>query len=287
MGVHWRWSRGRPGTSAVTWFGRHTTRGYRVRALVRDEARLADARPFCDDVFVGQATDPATLAGLFEGADVAFSSLGTRHFRRRPTFWEVDAQANLNLVQQAERAGVRRFVFVSVLGAPELRHRVPVAEARERVVDRLRTTAMSYAVIRPNGFYNDMLEYLRMAEAGRVWIVGDGRGRFNPIHGADLADVCVEAFSGEHSFERDVGGPETVSPREVGRLAFEAVGRPERYGVVPVWLLWAIAAVVYPFNKNLGAFLKMFAAFHDADELVAPGRGTHRLAPFFAAQAPE
>jgi len=49
-------------------------------------------------------------------------------------------QANLERVEAAERAGVRRFVFVSVWGAPQRRDQLAVAEARERRPRRLEST---------------------------------------------------------------------------------------------------------------------------------------------------
>jgi hypothetical protein len=61
--------------------------GYRVRGLARDARRLERIRASCDEVFCGEATRPETLRGLFDGADVAFSSIGIRHVKRRPTIW--------------------------------------------------------------------------------------------------------------------------------------------------------------------------------------------------------
>jgi uncharacterized protein YbjT (DUF2867 family) len=90
---------------------------HNVRALVQDAER--SNRETCDGVFEGQAPQAEALSGYFDGADVAFSSIGVRRFRRRPTIWEVGTEANLNLVAAAARAGVRCFILVSVLGAPE------------------------------------------------------------------------------------------------------------------------------------------------------------------------
>ncbi len=272
---------------ATGYLGGHTARaakraGFRVRALARDPARLDDAtRAACDEVFVGEATDPATIAGVCDGADVVFSSIGVRHLRRRPTIWEVDERANLNLVGEAERAGARRFVFVSVLGGPGMRARVPAAEARERVVDRLRASRLQRAVIRPSGFFNDMGEVLEMARRGRVWLIGRGDARFNPIHGADLAEVCVGCFASEADEALDVGGPDTLTLREVGALAFEALGRPARFGRVPAWILRALARAVAPLNVNLGSFLAMMTALGGDTDAVAPAHGVRHLHAFF------
>lgn len=268
---------------ATGYLGGHVVRaaaeaGYRVRALVRDPARLsARVRSRCDEVFVGEATDPASLRGLFEGAALGFSSIGVRHFRRRPTIWEVDEAANLSLVDEAERAGARRFAFVSLLQGDARRGALPVAEARERVVDRLVASRMSAAVVRPSGFFNDLEEIFRMAASGRVWLLGDGAARFNPIHGADLAARVVEALAGSEDVAVSVGGPDVLTMREAGQLAFDALGAPARFGHVPLWVVRSAASAAAPFNPNLSTFLRMFAMMADGD-LVAPPYGRHHLA---------
>src|SRR6056297_1336534 len=218
---------------ATGYLGGHVVRalhtdGWRVRALVRDPARLGDAAEYCHEVFVGRPTDPATLDGLFDHADAAFSSIGVRSFERRPHFADVDERANLHLVEAAERAGVDRFVFVSVLRGDELRDRSPLIEARERVVDRLASGAMSSTIIRPTGFFNDIAAFLQMAERGRVWLIGDDQTRINPIHGADLADVIRQAAASDDTTDRNVGGPDVLTQSEIANLAFDAVGRPTR-----------------------------------------------------------
>ena len=255
--------------------------GYWVRALARDERRLA-VREACDEVFVGEATRPATLIGAMDGVDVVFSSIGVRSLARRPTIWDVDCQANLNLVELAERSGVRDFAFSSVFRGDELRSEMAVGDARERVVDALRASSMRRTVIRPNGFFNDMADYFAMARKGRVWLIGDGSARFNPIHGADIADIVVEELARDTpaGVERAVGGPDVFSFREVGKLAFDALGQRPRFGSVPEWLLRPAAALARPFNQNAAAFISMFGALSTG--AVAPSVGTHHLADFFA-----
>jgi hypothetical protein len=49
-----------------------------------------------------------------------------------------------------------------------------------------------------------------MAKKGRVYLIGDGQSRMNPIHGEDLAHFCVQSLS-EVNQSLDVGGPETLT----------------------------------------------------------------------------
>lgn len=257
-------------------------RGHTVRALTRSEERLGDDREHIAEVFVGQATDDATLDGVCDGVDVVITALGNRTFKRRPSPFEVDRDANLNLLRRAEAAGVGRFVFVSVLGGDVGRRRSPQIEAREQVVDALRSVTLPWTVIRPSGFFNDMTEFLDMARKGTVWVLGDGRSGFNPIDGADLAAFVLERAEDPDSVGREfpVGGPEVLDQRRIAELAFEALGRPGKVRSVPTWVLRGLAAAIVPFNINLGSFLAMIAATSEGDAK-APATGHHTLAEFF------
>ena len=258
-------------------------RGHRVRALVRDPERLGAARESVAEVFVGQATDDATLEGVAEGVDAVISCLGNRTFKRHPTVWEVDRDANLNLVRRAQRAKVSRFVFVSVLGGQEARSRVPQIEAREQVVEALRQGDMPWTIIRPSGFFNDMIEFLDMAKKGTVWLIGRGESGFNPIHGADLAEYIADRLEGESAAGKEfpVGGPETLSQIEVAALAFSALGKQPRIRSTPSWLVPMAARIILPFNVNLGSFLAMLGELSSKADATAPSTGVHRLGDFF------
>jgi uncharacterized protein YbjT (DUF2867 family) len=260
--------------------------GHRVRALARDASRLGRAASSCDEVRVAEATRPETLAGVFDGVDVAFSSIGVRHLHRHPSIWEVDWQANVNLVEAARAAGVRRFVFVSILDGERLRRELPVAEARERVVDALRESGMGWTVLRPTGFFDDMGEIFDMARRGRVYLVGDGRARINPIHAADIADQVVahlrDPGAPDEAFA--LGGPEVFSLLEIGELAFGIAGTKPHFTHVPVGVLHAAATLASPFNVDASTFLRMMAIMGERDA-VAPPMGARRLEDFFHERA--
>lgn len=277
---------------ATGYLGAHVTRalheaGHFVRALARDVRRLEDLTGQYDEGFQGEATRPASLRGLCDGIEVVFSSLGVRSLRRSPTVWDVDWKANLNLLNVARRAGVSHFIFVSVFHGPEIRDAVPAAEARERVVDALASEAPPFTVLRPTGFFNDMLEFLQMARSGRVWLPGSGETRINPVHGADVAAHVADAVAMGPQSSRpclDIGGPEVFTLREVGALAFEVLGAAPRYGRIPLAAMDALAGVTAPFNANAGSLLKMLTSLARLGA-VAPPSGAHRLRTFFEQHA--
>ncbi len=180
-------------------------RGYFVRALARSPEKLDNLRNSADEIVQGEVTRPETIEHICEGIDVVFSSIGITRQKDGLTFRDVDYQGNKNLLEVALRAGVRRFVYVSAFNGPRLRH-LDIGAAHEDFVDELKASGICYAVLRPTGYCPDMGEVREMARRGRVWLIGSGEGRVNPIHGADLAVACADAVDG-YELEIDVCCP--------------------------------------------------------------------------------
>ena len=133
---------------------------------------------------------------------------------------------------------MKKFVYVSAFNGPNLRH-LDIVAAHEDFVDELKKSGIEYAVLRPTGYFSDMGEILEMARKGRVWLIGSGENRVNPIHGADLAVACVDAMEGDAT-EIDVGGPQTMTWDEAAALAFEVLEKPTKVSRVPSWLMWTV-----------------------------------------------
>ncbi len=261
-------------------------RGYWVRALVRDTSKIKQAgphlepaiAPLVDQIFVGEATKPSSLDGVCDGIDIVFSSLGMT----RPDFvhspFDVDYKANLNLLRIAMKAGVKKFVYVSVYNAHTMME-IQNIQAHEKFVDELRASGIDYAVVRPTGYFSDMAQFLSMARSGIMLTLGDGAKRSNPIHGADLAGVCVDAVEGDGKVV-EVGGPETFSYREVAEMAAEVAGKRPFTASLPLWLADGVAAVTGFINRDIQD-IAMFASAVSKADSVAPAHGTHRLREFF------
>lgn len=227
-----------------------------------------------DDLFVGTATDSDTLDGLCDGIDVVFSSLGVT--RQQASYWDVDYEANRALLDLALDADVERFVFVSVFG-PEFWD--SLVEPRERFVKELHDAGISHTVVRPTGYFSDMIGFFEMARRGRVFLVGDETARINPIHGADLAVSCVGAVDNDCE-EFAVGGPKTFTYDDIAALASRTLGRRASITHVSKWLTASLLAVLRPFSSRYYALGNAFTTIQTTD-IVAPATGTHSLANYY------
>lgn len=257
--------------------------GYPVRALVRDPRRLAGEGERGVELFTGQATRAETLDGLCDGVSVVVSTLGLRSLARNPTPWEVDYQANLNVLARAQEAGVSRFIFVGVLHGAEARSHIPILEPRERFIDALQQSPIAWTIIRPTGAFNDMTAIFQMAQRGRVYVVGTGNARINPIHPMDLAAEvtrCIEDAETRNT-SYGIGGPDIFSYNEIARLAFDALGRKPHVTHLAPWLLDAASGALRPFNPTGSGFLRFFRWVVTSD-MIGTATGEIHLRDYFA-----
>jgi uncharacterized protein YbjT (DUF2867 family) len=260
--------------------------GFWVRALVRDTKKLGEPGPFgepaaldfTDDIFVGEVTKPETLRGVCDGIDVVFSSLGLTRQKDGLSFQDVDYQGNKNILDQAVTARVQKFIYVSVFNARKMEN-LAIVKAHEDFVKALERSGIPNTIIRPTGYFSDISEYYKMAASGWVYLIGDGENRLNPIHGADLARLCVEAVESSAE-EIPAGGPSVFSQREIGELAFSILGKSPKIAAIPLGLARLAVNLIRPFNKHSAELIEFFVAGAQQD-MVAPSYGTRDLAAYF------
>jgi len=248
-------------------------------ALVGTPDKLKDLKYQNIKIVQAEVTRPETLSGVCKDVEIVISTVGITHPKDGLTYIDIDYRANLNLLKEAERTGVRKFIYVSVIDGDKLRH-LKIIEAKERFVDALKASGLEYTVIRPNGFFSDLRDVLDMAEKGRVVLFGNGELKLNPIHGADLAEVCVRAIAQKEK-EILVGGPDILTQNEIAEMALYAWNKPADIVHLPAWIRLLIlnTAKIFLPEQRFGP-LEFFLTLMARDS-IATRNGTHRLQDFF------
>lgn len=264
-------------------------RGYSVRVLTRSKERLFEPGPFTapaltaddiDDVFIGEISKPETLTGLMDGIDIVYSSVGISRQRDGLTFEQVDYQCNRNLIDLCQGSSVSCFLYVSMQGAENIMH-LAITQAHEKVVEDLKQSGLDYRIVRPCGYFSDMGVLYDMARKGRSYLVGEGNNLMNPIHGRDLAEVCVDTVEGDER-EVEAGGPDIMTQREAAALAFEVVQKPVRITVIPMWLARGLVRFIRMLSTQFGDLADFIVTAGEIDG-VGPKRGTTTLRSYFEA----
>lgn len=258
--------------------------GYPTSLLVRDRQKVKfDAQQV--KIIEAEATQPASIVGICKNIDVVISTIGITRQKEGLTYMEVDYQANVNLIDEAKKNGVRKFIYISVLNGQKLRN-LKICEAKEKLVDYLMSSGLDYCIIRPNGFFSDMEEFLKMAKKGKVYLFGDGTPRLNPIHGEDLAEVCVNAIEADEK-EISIGGPELLTQNEIGELALKAQFQKVNIVHLPDWTRKLTLLVLRTITSSKVYGPAEFFLTTMAMDMIAPKYGKNRLEDYFKLKAKE
>ena len=254
---------------------------YPTRIVVRNKSKLSPAlltHPLLE-VVEAEVTQPDTLRGVCKGVHKVISSVGITRQKDGLTYEQVDFQANKNLLDEALREGVRKFIYVSVFKGEAMRH-IAIGAAKERFVDTLKASGLDFCIIRPSGFYSDMAFFLKMAKKDII-LFGKGQYAMNPIHGEDLAEVCVAQLE-RYEREVNVGGAEVFTQTEMARLAFEVLHKPANISYLPDWVRRLILKMgKYLLPKSIYGAIEFFLTIMAMDAVAPIQVGKHRLKAFF------
>jgi uncharacterized protein YbjT (DUF2867 family) len=256
-------------------------RGINTTIIVRKANRISIELRDHEQINIVEAevTRPETISNSCREIDTVISTVGITKQKDGLTYMDVDYQANLNLLHEAVKRGVRKFIYVSVLNGEELKH-LSICAAKERFVQKVQGAGIEYCIIRPNGFFSDMSEFYKMAIKGRIYLFGKGALRANPIHGIDLASECVNQIN-KNRTEVKIGGPETLTQNEIALTAFKAIGKEAKITHIPDWIRKAILKLAKTFMRKTRFGPIEFFMNVMATEMVAPEYGEHRLEDFF------
>lgn len=249
------------------------------RAVARSPEKLEQNNIKADEMLKAELTDPDSVRECCKGIDTVISTVGITRQKDGLTYTDVDYQVNMNLLEEAVKSGVRKFVYVSVLNGEKLRN-LKICDAKEAFAEELKKSGLDYCIVRPNGFFSDMSEFFNMAKNGRVYLFGNGEVRANPIHGRDLASVCVDAID-RPDREIEIGGPETLTQNEIAATAFDTLGIEPKITRIPDCIRAAILRLIRLFTGSRFYGPVEFFMTVTAMDMIAPEHGIHTLKEYF------
>jgi uncharacterized protein YbjT (DUF2867 family) len=255
--------------------------GYWVRVILRDKNKALEFEHQADEVQEAQATNPKDLPGCCDSIDWVISSLGiTRQKGFR--YVDVDFGANKNVLEQALQSKVKGFTYVSVFNGERLRWGKGVG-AKEKFVDLLKDSAIQSSIIRPTGFFSDMLDLYRMVEQNKVWLFGKGDKKLNPIHGNDLAKAIIESLDNPPAV-LNIGGPKTYTHLELIQEIQKILDKKVKIRFMPDWIRKLTLALLPVFTpERFYGPVQFFLSAMGVDSN-APEYGKEALEEFFRQQ---
>jgi NADH dehydrogenase len=177
--------------------------GWRVRAAVRRPHLAHDLRVMGDvgqvEIVQANVRMKASVEAAVQGADTVIDLVGVLWSQGANSFQAIHVDAARDIAEAAARAGVRRLVHVSALGADAAS---PSAYARTKAEGEaaVRAAFPKATIVRPSVvfgpediFFN---KFAGMAALSPILpLIGGGKTRFQPIYAGDVGAAVARILS--------------------------------------------------------------------------------------------
>jgi uncharacterized protein YbjT (DUF2867 family) len=224
------------GTGTVTEL---LARGHEVVLLARHARDDVRQWPAGVTPHQGDVSDPASIRGAADGCEVVLHMVGIVDEAGDATFERVNVQGTANMLAETERAGVRRFIYVSSLGAPTGESGYHKSKAAgERLTKEF---SGKWVICRPGNVYGPGDEQisllLRLVRSPSPVIprIGDGEQAFQPIWWEDCARALATVVERPDLVRRelDLAGAETTCQNDLLARFSRITGREVQSVPVP------------------------------------------------------
>jgi uncharacterized protein YbjT (DUF2867 family) len=219
-------------------------KGYEVRCLVRSFNRATFLKEWGAEVVRGNLCAPNTLKPSLEGIDAVIDAATAR-----PTdslsMRQVDWEGKVNLIQAAQAAQVKRFIFFSILNADRYPD-VPLMEIKRCTELFLAESGLNYTTLQLCGFLQGLIgQYaIPILDDQPIWVTGQTA----PIAYMDTQDIAKFAVRALEVPETEnktfpVVGTRAWNADEIIQLCERLSGKNARVTRPPLALLRTVQRV--------------------------------------------
>ncbi len=187
-------------------------------------------------------TKPETMKGLCDGADVVITTVGLTGASTKVNNYDIDFHGNLNLLNEAKSAGVKRFDYISVINADK-GEGIPMVHSKYLMEQELKKSGVPYVIYRPTGYFYDIAHvFWPMIKSKSVQLLKVKKDPVaNVIDTADFADFILKTMMDENK-TYSVGGTETYTYRQIAEMFYAADGVSDGpIKVVPAFMMSVLA----------------------------------------------
>jgi nucleoside-diphosphate-sugar epimerase len=250
--------------------------GHTVRLLSRNAVEDARQWPTGVESWPASIGDQHELRGCAEGCDLVVHAAGIVDETGAATFESVNVDGTRNIVREAERCKVGRFIYLSSLGAET--GDSPYHRSKRRAEDIVRNFAGGWIILRPGNVYGPgdevvslLLTVVRTFPV--VPVIGTGEDRFQPIWVEDLARVLSQCIDRTdlHGRVLEIAGEEKTCLNDLLDRMSAITGRTPARIPIPPFLASAGATVAGLLGARLPINESQLIMLSEGNVIQTPG----------------
>lgn len=171
---------------------------------------------------------PASLAAALVGVDTVITTATATQRGGGNTIPAVDLQGTLNLIEAAQAANVRHFIYTSAYGsAPN--HPAPLYHIKGTCEAALEASGIAYTILRTSVFMEvwvGMTVGLPLMHQQPITLIGQGDHHHNFVSEADVAAFGLAVVDNPRAVNQriDIGGPASYTWTQIAAAVGKALG---------------------------------------------------------------
>ena len=248
--------------------------GYDLTIVVRNETKAKSLSDITTKYIIADVCNKSTLEQIFDKQEIVISALGksvSPNDKSKPTFRDVDYSANANILNEATKAGIKKFIYVSAFHAEKYLH-LDYFKVHHDFSELLKKSGIDYSIIKPPAIFSAFIDMIEMSKKGQLVNIGKGDKKTNPIYEGDLAKITVDAISKQNSIS-EAGGQTIYTRRQLNEIVQKEVDNRKKIRTIPLGLFKATLPLIKLFNKNTYDKFAFFVEVMQHDT-IAPQLGT-------------
>jgi uncharacterized protein YbjT (DUF2867 family) len=233
--------------------------GNSVRAMTRNPAKAEELKMLGAEVIQGDLRDPSSLRRACQGIEQVLAAAHAFDAQGDNNPKNVDGTGNLHLIDTAKAAGVKHFVFTSILGVSP-KAPVDLFVYKYQAEEYLKASGLSYTILRAAAFMEFWAAMVGdpILKTGKTTIFGGGNNPINFVSVEDVAQYALFALQDQRARNRiiEVGGPENITLNRVAEIFQKVTGCRGKVSHVPLPVMRVMSTIMQPLNPALARQIK-------------------------------
>ena len=252
-------------TGATGFLGREITK--RLSSPVCSRGRLLDPQSYADDL---------------RGCETVLHLAAVTGKQAPQEYFRVNRDGTACLLAEAQKAGVKRFIYISSIGAKFRDSSYPYGQSKLEAEELVKASPLRWTIVRPTMIFGEGSAVLsglsRLALLPVIPVFGDGNTRVQPVFVDDLAEALLSILE-DNSLDSktlEIGGPEVATIESLMQsIRWSKLGRKGKMVHLPLGPIAACLRLVEPVLRPLLPFTAgQLASFRhegtaDSDKWVA------------------
>jgi uncharacterized protein YbjT (DUF2867 family) len=130
-------------------------------------------------MIVTDVSEPGQLTGICNNQDIVISALGksiSLNDKSSPGFIDVDFKANKNILEEALKSSISKFIYVSAFHAEQYQH-LTYFKVHHDFAELLKQSGIHYSTVKPSAIFSAFIDLLDTARNGQLVTMGKGEGK--------------------------------------------------------------------------------------------------------------